>query len=194
MGHFLCGVETVKSFVKVHFHCNVSNLKKISKMSTLALTWKNFCNAHGYFHSFNNLCRMGSGVARPIAAMGRPQKCRLSTRQICLWEFKMREDHVTCLDKDISINKASWRPKSNTHKLKWVMFFHSSLLFYFLLSLHMNIQTVHVSSNFLPFWFVVLGKPTAWLFNSLLIPGNQMKKLRDVWRHTYFPDVNIYVW
>jgi len=34
MGHFLCGVETVKSFVKIRLHYNVSNLKKISKMST----------------------------------------------------------------------------------------------------------------------------------------------------------------
>jgi len=35
VGHFLCGVETVKRFVNVRLHCNVSNLKKISKMSTL---------------------------------------------------------------------------------------------------------------------------------------------------------------
>jgi len=34
MGHFLCGVETVKRFVNIRLHCNVSNLKKISKMST----------------------------------------------------------------------------------------------------------------------------------------------------------------
>ena len=35
MGHFLRGVETVKRFVNIRLHCNVSNLKKISKMSTL---------------------------------------------------------------------------------------------------------------------------------------------------------------
>jgi len=29
------GVERVKSFVNVRLHCNVSNLKKISKISTL---------------------------------------------------------------------------------------------------------------------------------------------------------------
>jgi len=29
---FLCGVETVKRFVNVHLHCNVSNLKNISNM------------------------------------------------------------------------------------------------------------------------------------------------------------------
>jgi len=34
MGHFLRGVETVKRFVNIHLHCNVSNLKQISKMST----------------------------------------------------------------------------------------------------------------------------------------------------------------
>jgi len=34
MGHFLCGVETVKRFVNIRLHYNVSNLKKISKMST----------------------------------------------------------------------------------------------------------------------------------------------------------------
>jgi len=34
MEHFVCGAETVKCFVNVHVHCNVSNQKKISKMST----------------------------------------------------------------------------------------------------------------------------------------------------------------
>jgi len=34
MGYFLCGVETAKRFVNIRLHCNVSNLKKISKMST----------------------------------------------------------------------------------------------------------------------------------------------------------------
>jgi len=36
------GVEAVKRFVNVHLHCNVSNLKKISKMSTLP-PWTHFC-------------------------------------------------------------------------------------------------------------------------------------------------------
>ena len=31
MGHCLCGVETVKRFVNIRLHCNVSNLKKIAK-------------------------------------------------------------------------------------------------------------------------------------------------------------------
>jgi len=35
MGHFLCDVETVKRFVNDNLHCNVSNLKKICKLSTL---------------------------------------------------------------------------------------------------------------------------------------------------------------
>jgi len=35
MGHFLCGVETVKSFVNIRLHYNVSNLKRTSSMSTL---------------------------------------------------------------------------------------------------------------------------------------------------------------
>jgi len=61
----------------------------------------------------------------------------------------------------------------------------------FLLSLLMYIWTQHVSSNILPCWFLVSGKPTAWLFNSLLIPGDQTKKLRMCWQHTYFVDVNI---
>jgi len=43
MGHFLCGVETAKRFVNIRLHCNVSNQKKISKMSTLHTPWKNFC-------------------------------------------------------------------------------------------------------------------------------------------------------
>ena len=42
IGHFLCGVETVKRFVNVRLRCNVSNLNKVSKMSTLP-PWKNFC-------------------------------------------------------------------------------------------------------------------------------------------------------
>jgi len=36
MGHFLCGVERLKRFVNVHLHCIVSNLKRISKISTLS--------------------------------------------------------------------------------------------------------------------------------------------------------------
>jgi len=36
MGNFLCGVETRKRFVNVHLHCNVRNLRIISKMSTLS--------------------------------------------------------------------------------------------------------------------------------------------------------------
>jgi len=31
----------------------------------------------------------------------------LSTPQICLQKFKMKEDHVSCVFKDIKINKAS---------------------------------------------------------------------------------------
>jgi len=44
----------------------------------------------------------------------------------------------------------------------------------------MHIWTQHVLSYVLRCWFLVSGKPTAWFFNSLLIPGDQMKKLRDV--------------
>jgi len=33
----------VKRFVNVHLHCIVSNLKRISKISTLSLSWQIFC-------------------------------------------------------------------------------------------------------------------------------------------------------
>jgi len=69
----------------------------------------------------------------------------------------------------------------------------SSLNFLFLLSLRMHLRTRHVSANFRPFCFLIFGKPTAWLFNSLLNPGDQTKKLGMWWRHTYFTDVNIYI-
>jgi len=36
------GLERVKRFVNVRLHCIVSNLKRISKISTLP-PWKNFC-------------------------------------------------------------------------------------------------------------------------------------------------------
>jgi len=49
MGLFLCGVETVKSFVNIRLHCDVSNLKKISKMLTFH-PWQISADAHGYFH------------------------------------------------------------------------------------------------------------------------------------------------
>ena len=52
--------------------------------------------------------------------------------------------------------------------------------FYFLLSLHMYIRTRHVSLNFLSCCFLISGKPTACFFNSLLIPEDHTKKLRDV--------------
>jgi len=41
-GHFLCVVERVKRFVNVDLHFIISNLKRISKMSTLP-PWKNYC-------------------------------------------------------------------------------------------------------------------------------------------------------
>ena len=44
----------------------------------------------------------------------------------------------------------------------------------------MHIRNRHDSSNILPCWFLISGKPTAWLFNSLLIPEDQTKQLRDV--------------
>jgi len=53
MGHFLCDVETVKRFVNICSYCNASNLKKISKISTLPL--KISADAHGYFHAFSKL-------------------------------------------------------------------------------------------------------------------------------------------
>jgi len=45
--------------------------------------------------------------------------------------------------------------------------------------------------KYFPCWFLVSGKRTAWLFNSLLIPGDQTKNYGMCWRHTYFADVNI---
>jgi len=44
----------------------------------------------------------------------------------------------------------------------------------------MLVRTRHVLSNFLPYWFLISGKPTACLFNSFTHSGHQMKILRDV--------------
>ena len=50
LGHFLCGVEMLKCFVKVHLHCIVSNLKMLSKMSTLPPSGKKFCRRPSHAH------------------------------------------------------------------------------------------------------------------------------------------------
>jgi len=42
-GHFRYGVERAKRCVNVHLHCIVSNMERISKMSSLPTPWKNFC-------------------------------------------------------------------------------------------------------------------------------------------------------
>jgi len=42
MWHFLSEVKAVKRFVNIYMHCNISNLKRISKMSTFP-PWKTFC-------------------------------------------------------------------------------------------------------------------------------------------------------
>jgi len=111
----------------------------------------------------------------------------LSTPQICLQKFKMKY-HVSCFFKDIKINKA-WKSHATTLKLIWVLVFivdyesgffclsppFSSLIFLFF-ALCMHVRTRYVSSNFLPCWFLVCGKPTVWHFHSLLIPGDQTKK------------------
>ena len=49
MGHFAFALERVKGFVNVHLHCIVSNLKRISKISTLPAC-KNFCGHAGGCH------------------------------------------------------------------------------------------------------------------------------------------------
>ena len=53
MGNFFCGVDcrkclcgVEKRFINVHLHCIVSNLKRISKMSTLPLPEKLSADAH----------------------------------------------------------------------------------------------------------------------------------------------------
>jgi len=45
-GVFLCCVETVKRFENVYLHCNISNLMRISKMSTLVPPGKISADAH----------------------------------------------------------------------------------------------------------------------------------------------------
>jgi len=45
-GAFLCGVERVKYFVNVYLHCTVSNLKMISKMSTLPPPGRTSADTH----------------------------------------------------------------------------------------------------------------------------------------------------
>jgi len=64
MRHFLCGVERVKRFVNVHLHCIVSNLKMISKMSTLP-PGKVSADAHGFRYCH---CRV-SVIMRPSGSL-----------------------------------------------------------------------------------------------------------------------------
>jgi len=115
----------------------------------------------------------------------------LSTSQICLQKFWMKI-HVSCLFKDIRINKAPSKSQSNTHKLKCVLvlivdydscFFclsppFSSLNFSIFCFLCIGICEPHMfRQTFLPVGFQISGKLTAWQFNSL--PGDQTEK-RDV--------------
>ena len=51
MGHFLCGVETVKRFVNIHFHRNVSILKCWRCPTPRKIS----ADAHGYFHPFGKV-------------------------------------------------------------------------------------------------------------------------------------------
>ena len=138
----------------------------------------------------------GSGVVRRSAPRSQRNKyCLFHPLKICLQKFKMKGDHVSFFFKDIRINKASWNSQSDTHKLKWVLFIivdyeycffclsppFSSLIFLFFAFLtYAYIGTRHVSLNFLPCWFLISGKTTAWFFNGSLIPEDQTKKLRDV--------------
>jgi len=54
-GHFLCGVERAKRFVNVHVHCIVSNLKRITEITTLPAPGKIFADAHVHQISKSNL-------------------------------------------------------------------------------------------------------------------------------------------
>jgi len=64
-----------------------------------------------------------SGVERLYDARGRLQKCRPFHPSNLLTKLKMKEDHVSWLFGAIRLNKASWKSQSNTHKLKYVIYF-----------------------------------------------------------------------
>ena len=119
----------------------------------------------------------------------------LSTSEICLQEFKVKEDHVLCLFENIKIKSnlkitsktiTNWNGSWFSLSIMSITFFYlsppsSSLLFLIcLLSLFKHTWSQHVASNVLPCLFLVSGKPTAWLFTRVLIPRDQTKKLMDV--------------
>ena len=102
----------------------------------------------------------------------------LSTSQTFLQIIKMKEDQISCLFIDIRIKHledhnqtlTNWNGSCFSLSITSLTFFclspASSLLLFliFLLSLLMHIWTQHVSSNVLPFWFLVSpGKLTAGL-------------------------------
>ena len=69
MGHFLCSVETIglQRFVNIRLHWYVRYLKKISKCQCCTFLAKIFADAHGYFHPFSKLWRIGkSGEANHV--------------------------------------------------------------------------------------------------------------------------------
>jgi len=55
MWYLLSGVETIIRFVNICLHCNVGNLKKISKMLTFKSHGKISADTHDYFHPFKSL-------------------------------------------------------------------------------------------------------------------------------------------
>jgi len=73
MVHLLCGVETVKRFVNVHLHCNVSNLKNIRSMMALSPPLEKFLRTW-LFSPFQHVLRYRQ--ARLQLTM-----CELKTKQ-----------------------------------------------------------------------------------------------------------------
>jgi len=92
------------------------------------------------------------------------------------YKFEMKEDYISRKFKDIRIKKASWKSQSNTHKLKWALFFiveYNSCFFYLSLPfLIISILCFLYICIYEPDMFRQIfssGKLTAWLLDSLFI-------------------------
>ena len=92
--------------------------------------WQRDCKifVHCISNSKRTVC-IGIEVHASVAQRGQVpsgadhKSAAFSTRRQIWQEFKIKEDPDSYFFKKTRITKASWRSHSNTHKLKWVLFF-----------------------------------------------------------------------
>jgi len=120
------------------------------------------------------LLELCSGVARPSAARGRPYKCR---------PFHPSNLHARSKDEQsilkITIKHSQTEMGLEFHCRLWVLLFLLVVTFVITFSIFCYLCICMYRPDMFEFSSLLILISGTWIFNSLLIPEDQMKKIRD---------------